>query len=46
MRAVYEIMWQKFLERVRPQRAISLMGISHWIPKATNTPPVFATFPP
>jgi hypothetical protein len=36
-RAVYEIMWKKFVERGRLQVTIWRMRIACWIPKAKNT---------
>ena len=36
-RAVYEIMWENIVERVRPQMTIWRMRIASWMPKATNT---------
>jgi len=36
-RVVYEIMWEKIVERGRPQVTIWRMRIGCWIPKATNT---------
>jgi len=35
--AVYEIMWENIVKRVRLQMTIWRMYISHWVPKATNT---------
>jgi len=36
-RAVYGVMWENILERVRPQMATWCMRIACWIPKAANT---------
>ena len=36
-RAVYEIMWKRFVEPDGPQMPIWRMSIAYWIPKATNT---------
>ena len=36
-RAFYEVMWNNFVERGRPQMTIWRMRIACWIPKATNT---------
>ena len=35
-RALCEIMWKNFVERVRPQIKIWLMCIECWMPKAKN----------
>ena len=35
--AVYDIMWEKFVEPGRPQMTIWGMRIAGWIPKATDT---------
>ena len=41
--AVYEIMWETFVEPNGPQVAIWRMSIACWIPKATNTHSEYAT---
>jgi len=41
-RAVYEIMWEHFVERGRSQMTIWGMRIACWIPKSTNTYTHFA----
>ena len=42
-RAVYEIMWKKFVEPGGPQIPIWRMSIACWMPKATNTDSEFVT---
>jgi len=36
-RALYEMMWKKFVERGRPHMTVWCMRIACWIPKAANT---------
>ena len=41
---VYEIMWKNIIESDRPQMAVWLVRIAHWIHKATNTHSEYVRF--
>ena len=40
---VYELMWEKSVERGRPQMTMWRMRIARWIPKAVNTRSEYVT---
>jgi len=41
--ALYKKIWKNTVERDRPQMIVWGMGISYWIPKATNKPSEYVT---